>query len=533
MLWLGIGGNLGDSQVKALDNDDQEIAVIEPATSSEDWGRLVTALQLLQADWPRINPGLPALQLSLDDAFPTLTATVPDIALWFAGTANQKLRLRWYKISGEHDTASWIKKLHARPRQPLAILGGGTSERAAKLAGALKRAYDAPVHPESASPLLLLTTATAELTAKGNPLIEVYPQRSFRFSFTNPRMVDALLDFVGKTPDLWVDKPSDPPVLPSAVASIIGRAASTGSAIDCWHTAGVLHAMPHLQPYTMHAVPWQDERYSQDMTALFEKKFKKQYPLSEFFPEGEIPYSVGGFFDPAPLEQATVDFFLARPVTPHSFLVLPTQTVRMRRVLINLRQRSPLDARNLVILNGDAISFHSVWRDRDVVWNILDLPYSLVFFSHRNPIDAAAGFTWTRDDSPEAVNAFPQKTTSGTHDLLLYRDIFEAFLYAAYDQGKLLGDPQMVRARLQATCWVADPLDGPRVRNPKVEDWPGEHRPFFDAAGNRQSHTGEHIVWVKPNFTDDRVDKTSKISVWAPDNGNAWRLVEDSPEDAP
>ena len=74
------------------------------------------------------------------------------------------------------------------------------------------------------------------------------------------------------------------------------------------------------------------------------------------------------------------------------------------------------------------------------------------------------------------------------------------------------------------------------MRNPRVDDWSGEHRPFFDSAGNRQSHTGEHIVWVKPNFTEDRVDKTSKISVWAlqPEpNGNSWRLVEDSPEDAP
>ena len=77
------------------------------------------------------------------------------------------------------------------------------------------------------------------------------------------------------------------------------------------------------------------------------------------------------------------------PVTPNSFLVLPTQTVRMRRFLINLQRRSPAVARNLVVLNGDAISFDAIFRDRDVAWNILDVPYSLVFFSHRNPIDRA------------------------------------------------------------------------------------------------------------------------------------------------
>ena len=124
---------------------------------------------------------------------------------------------------------------------------------------------------------------------------------------------------------------------------------------------------------------------------------------------------------------------LRTPVAPNSFLVLPTQTVRMRRFLIHLWQRSPRDARNMVVLNGDAISFHSVYRDRDVVWNILDLPYSLVFFSHRNPIDQAAGFSWTKKA--------PGLSTTGTHDILLYRDIFEAFLYAASDNGTLLGDP--------------------------------------------------------------------------------------------
>ena len=47
MLWLGVWGNPNDSQVKALDDGDQEIALIEPATSTDDWGRLVTALKLL------------------------------------------------------------------------------------------------------------------------------------------------------------------------------------------------------------------------------------------------------------------------------------------------------------------------------------------------------------------------------------------------------------------------------------------------------------------------------------------------------
>lgn len=526
VLWLGIGVNGGDSQVRPLDESDQEIAFIEPATSTDDWGRLVTALKLLHLDWPKINPRLPPLDIKLADAFPTLSAEVPEIVLSMKGIPNARLRLRWYKISGEHDAASWIQKLHARGRPPLAIIGGATSDRAVRLAETLQQRYPDPQKP---SPVLLITTATSDDTSEGEPLIQVYARRSFRFSFTNQKMVESLLAFVQQTPNLWVHRPADPLTLANAVASM----AASG---EPWHAWGVLRGYPHLQPYTMHAVSWEDERYSLDMTARFEQAFRKRYPGSEFYHDGRIRHAVGGFFHPAPQEQDAVGTFLARPtpITPHSFLVLPTQTVRMRRFLINLRQRAPAEARNLVILNGDAIAFHSVYRDRDVMWNILELPYPLVFFSHRNPIDRSAGFTWTRDDRAPDPNTFPKRTTTGTHDFLLYRDLFEAILYAAYDQNRLLDDPRTVRKRLAETCWYHPPAvrtgdEIARVCNARVHSIGGGHERFFDAEGNRKSHTGEHIVWVRPHFTGARVDLTSRISVWAlqPEKaGGAWELVE-------
>ena len=513
MLWVGVWGNPNESQLKALDDGDQEIALIEPATSSDDWGRLITALKLLEIDWPKINPMLPKLRVSLSDAFLPLTAEVPEIVFSFGDAAGPTLRLRWYKISGEHDAASWIRKLQARGRPPLAIIGGGTSDRAVRLARKLQDAYPEPEQP---SPVLLITTATAEKTNKGKPLIEVYQKRSFRFSFTNQKMVTSLLTFVKHRiyPDqekdwaqnLWVPRTAEPAVAPNGDAG------------------------------TMHAVTWEDERYSQDMTELFQSEFRKRHPKGEFIGEGTIRHSVGGFYHPSPEELAHVGTFLAlrTPIRPHSFLVLPTQMVRMRRFLINLRQRSPLDARNLVIVNGDAISFNSVYRDRDVVWNILDLPYSLVFFAHRSPIDRSAGFTWIKKDRAGAAEVFPQPTTTGTHDILLYRDIFEAILYAAYDKGQLLSDSLEVRKRLQATCWFHPPggkaeAERMRVCNPRVHAFDPEPPRFFDEAGNRQSHTGEHIVWLKPNFTDDRVDLTSKISVWSmqpEEKGGAWEFAE-------
>src|SRR5688572_7676161 len=92
LLWLGYWGQFTESQVLELKDGDQEIALIEPATSTDDWGRLITAIKLIERDWPRLNPTLPALRLSLDNDFPSLTTDVPEITIWLASAPNQKLR---------------------------------------------------------------------------------------------------------------------------------------------------------------------------------------------------------------------------------------------------------------------------------------------------------------------------------------------------------------------------------------------------------------------------------------------------------
>src|SRR5262245_13138049 len=83
LMLAGFLGNPNDSQVKPLEAGEQEIALIEPATSTDDWGRLITALQYLEKNWPDVNPNLPRLNVSLDDAFPPLTAAVPEVVFRF------------------------------------------------------------------------------------------------------------------------------------------------------------------------------------------------------------------------------------------------------------------------------------------------------------------------------------------------------------------------------------------------------------------------------------------------------------------
>src|SRR5262245_28794567 len=79
LMWTAVLRNPNDSHVMPLDAGEQEIALIEPATSTDDWGRLITALQFLEKQWPDVNPNLPRLSVSLDNAFPPLTAAVPEI----------------------------------------------------------------------------------------------------------------------------------------------------------------------------------------------------------------------------------------------------------------------------------------------------------------------------------------------------------------------------------------------------------------------------------------------------------------------
>jgi len=532
-LWEGSDG----ANVAGLIGEEQEIAWIEPATSTDAWAQFTSGLLRLQADWEIIGGSLGKLQVDLGEeptgAFPRLTADVAEIALYFAQAPAQKLWVRWYKISGDNPADAWVAKLRRRARPPLAVVGGGTSDRAFQLGQALVKAQEDgwPGKP----PLFLITTATAETDRPppidaadpqlGRRLMDLYPGRTFRFCFTNGAMVRAALGFLRENPQAWIE----PSPLSSALAS--------AGAIACGDpggTVGFLHAAGHLGP-KLFTISWDDDSYSRDLEVLFRSQCKLWHPFA--IPEdlGTLPYSVGDAYQPNASEVTSVDLFLSfHAPPPRSILVLPASVQRMRRYLGFLCKSSPQAARNLVVVNGDAISFHNVYRDRDFAWNVLDMPVSLVFFSHRNPVDTSAaaawGFAWRHDDDKKL-------STTGTQDLLLYRDIIEAMLYASFEDGRLLGDTDRVRERLRHTCWreVEGHSDDPRnhrIQNAIVhaDPAPACHE-LFDASGDRRPGTGEHIVWLQPNFARDRLAllKPATISVWryAP-AGHApnWREID-------
>ncbi len=505
---MGLWGGSALAEVKAVPAGHQEIALLAPATSNDAWERLVAAVALLEKEWPSAHPGSPRLRASFDQAFLPLTADVPEIGLRLEG-GDAVLWIRWYKLSSEIDGARWIEKLAPRSPPPLAVLGGDSSDRAYKLALALR---DRRGQWRGPDPLFLITTATADRAYPGpdaNPrsetwpkLLGVYENASFRFSFTNHYMAEALLDFVQEHPEVW-------PEMAERGAADLAGAVAMGPG---WPQA-ILIAAGQARPTYLATFAWMDDRYSLDLAEGFERQFQKQFRggghIVDPYP---IPYSVGDFLQPNLYEGVTIKNFLdqrKKSAGHRQLLLLSTGTQRARRVLRSLCRLAPQEVDNLVVLSGDSITFNTVYRDWELLWNPFDMPVPLVFFSHRNPVNRAAGFGQKLPDAG--------RDTTGTQDLLFYRDIVESVMLASFAEGGVADGGQRAERGLRAdAALVRDGLRGlewfeGRVHSPRQDK---KGTPLFDAEGNRRRGTGEHIVWLNPVFADGRVSDQTRVSVW-------------------
>ena len=511
----GFWSSLETGHARPVPAGDQEIAWLAPATGGESWERVVRALRLL-ADECKTVHGTDDLRLDADRAFLPLTADVPEVGLSFPGAGT--LWVRWYKLSSSTPAEHWMRSLKRRGTPPLAIVGGETTDRAVTQAGVLERMKASWPGP---APLYLITTATAERYRPANRpdlegeheswprLMEAYPDRTFRFCFTNGRMVEALFDFVLHHPQIWPKHARAPKVDPRS-------------------------------PFFLFNLTWLDDGYSKDFASTFWQRYI-QYILEVGGPKATVPadeqfiaYSVGDFYRPNPREEWAVTFYLNQVRPPdelpplgmptmlpsylgvlaavrqaevadrRQLLVVPVGTQPARRFLHNLCSRAPKEVRNMVVVNGDAISFNSVYRDHDLVWNVQDVPLPLVFFTHRNPIDPAAGFGEKRPDMTDR---------SSTSDLLLFRDIFEALVLAAFEDGQLADNADVLRSRLRHAFWK----DG------RVFLGDGD-RPLFDSAGNRTAMTGEHVVALSPHFKAAEVLPEAELTIWQP-RAKSWERI--------
>ena len=493
--------------MRAVPAGHQEIAWISPATSGDSWERLVAALELLKKD-----PTYYQFRVNFDKAFLPLTADVPEVALYFDDAPDIKLWIRWYKLSGENPSPTWFDKLIQRGTPPLAIIGGETSDRALYQSRALQ---DVRAQWPGPPPLYFITTASAERYYPRDyqtgevphptwpKLMEVYDKRTFRFCFPNTRIVEAVLDFVHQNPQVCAPPWTEPQVVWRR--GIVAQGRPLGS-------LAILSAADYFQPYFLSTLFWADDGYSKDLGEIFLQIFSEQnrQPNSSFTePYNDyIHYSVGDFLEPNPQEALAVGLFLAhnpRFRDQPQLLALPTGAQPARRFLRTLCRRAPTEIRNAVVVTGDAINFNNIYRDRDLAWNIQDMPVPLVFFSQRNPIDAQAGFGQKGADG--LIN------NTGTQDVLLYRDLIEALVLAAFNRGGqpclLTSDADQFLERLGHTRWYKG-----RIQSDLVPPDQPKAVPFFDAAGNRRADTGEHVIWLRPVFEGNRNLPEAFLTVW-------------------
>jgi hypothetical protein len=458
----------------------QEIAFLAPATSAESWERLVGAVDALFADSQSGKGDRPRLHVDKSRAFLELTADVPEVSLWVEGAENARLWLRWYKISGESKSEKWITRLAGRSTPPLAVLGGETSSRALKVATALNHHRD---HWHGQPPLLLLTGASIdrfiEHYTPNSPtttdprwpkLMDVYERRTFRCTFSDARMATVLLKFLRAHDELW---PAD---LPAATTTLID-------------------------------VKWDDDSYSVDLADRFRELFDKDYPDGQSSPQ-DVEYSVGDLYQPNPREAFIVGQILhdlADFRNRRQILLLPANAERVRRFLRSaVRRAAPADLKNLVVVAGPSLNFNTIYRDREVAWNIQDLPLPLVLFSHRSPVDESVGFK-----VPHPALTGPSAT--GTEDLLVYRDVLEVLLLAAYDGATLTSSSDELRDKLTKIRWRND--------RPAAAAAPGEPEGllFFDADHERRAGTGEHIILLQPRADQRGLVMNARIRVFRAD----------------
>jgi hypothetical protein len=504
-----------ESGVARVPAGDQEFAWIQAATSVSAWERFVTGVHRVSRDWP---------ELSVDDsrAFPEETTATPELVLSLSEVA-ARIHIRWYKLSKGASAATWAERLARRSPSPLAVIGGGSSDRALDLA----RAMAAQKTWVNEPPVLVFTTATASTIAVPDEsapldLMQVYPGRSFRMCFTNEQIATAVVNFVWSQPDL---RPLGNPIPAIPVVGI-------GSALEA---VTILARYEEVFSPSIYALEWDDDPYSVDLSKQFHRALHESAPGRVLVRETTgIPYSVGGQYAPNYWEAEAAERLLnglKDAPMERQLLVLPTAAAPARRVLRSITGALPLVGRNLVAITGDSINLNNVYRDADIGWNIRALPVPLVFFSHQNPVDWDVPTTDEDHNWPPGRprTAAPPMTThtielppdglappTNTDETLLHRDLIQLLTRAAFGGGQ--GNPTLAlitsATELQRRLHELSP-------------------PVFDASGNRLGGRGEYLLCLRPQFAGppalSQVLSTATLEVWTRDvtsSGPVWRPVK-------
>jgi hypothetical protein len=421
---------------------DQEIAWIHTTTNAATWERFVTGV---------MRTPMTVRGLHVDDtrAFLDSTTAVPELVLSRDGHAG-KLRIRWYKLQNEVGHWEWIRALAARSPAPLAVIGGGSTNRALELARAMEE-QTTWAGSGGARPPLLVTTATAVFDSDDinkTRLVDIYKGRTFRFCFSNEAMANAVVDFVYSRPELTPAPPTKTP-------------------------DGVL------------VVNWLDDQYSIDLQGQFQEALLRARKTTHgaAFEYWKVAFSVGGFVSPNIYEQETaqrIAAHLGQVSDQRLLLVLPSTTHPARRLLQSLVDTDPTAANRLVVVTGDGIPVNAVLRDGEFAWPVGSMPVPLVFFAHNDP---------TAWDTPESRIQPPLgyefRPPNGTEEAMHFGTLTKILATECFPTDRpLLTHGNLLTDRLKSLSPA-----------------------FFEANGERKSGTGEHVVVVRP-----RPEPT--LSIW-------------------
>jgi len=458
---------------------DEEIAWLHTTTGTNTWERFVFGIVRSQMQ-------VPGLHVDDSAAFQDSTTAVPEIVLWKEGSPG-KLRIRWYKIRSDAAETEWVNALAERSPAPLAVIGGGSTDRAVELAKAL----EARTQWRGDRPAFLITTATADRVAPAeNPLgsspllVDLYDDRSFRFCFSNRQMADAVLDFVDQNPELKPQLFSD--TARGAVAS------------------GLSVALPNTawKP-SVFSVQWNDDPYSTDLHEQFKESLLEnaspdalgEHPFQ--FSRWDIPFSIGGFNRANTYESRTGES-IAKQVfelpPQRSLLILPAVTQPARRLLNAVVEAYSDARRRLIVVTGDGIPVNAMLRDGEFAWPMAQLGVPLVFFTHANPVgwDPPSGMA-----PPGYALAPPNSTEEASHFAEMGRIIVEVCFPA--DSSELVNRGDRVIANLHALKPA-----------------------FFNRNGERLGGTGEYVVVSLPRY---RVTADA-IEVWRRKSDGKWRWID-------
>jgi len=489
---------------------DREIAWLYPATNATNWERFVTAVR---RSGDRLRNDYPGLTVSDGPAvYPRQSTATPEIAISWPGE-KRRLVFRWYKHTSDWKTRDWVDALLRRQPPPLAIVGGGTSDAARELASHLQAA--SANLPDAEKPLLLLPTATAEFVPEESSespgvdpaaanqveLSRVYGGHTFRFCFTNEQMADAVTQFIWQRDDLrpdsdpvhvvrWHDDTYSRDLMHGFLAAL--QRLGTHEAVLDWTWATGCATNGSFAGLTSGGFPVH-------RAGVDGSNFRMAVPPTPQL----IDSSVGTFLTPnrfeAQVARDLLDLAMAHPQR-RPLLIVPGQAVASRRFLRAMVRLAPGYVRRFVVATGGAISFNTVYRDRQVAWPIQDLPFPLVFFCHNDPVNPDAGFRFQRDPAdPVEVGT----STTGTEDVLINGDIVESLARSYAREGVFSPD--------------AGDLAGRLIQVRLYEDHLGFEigRRLFLNNGTRRPGTGEHVVCVLPRIVGERVLPQSTIEVWA------------------